>query len=62
MTLTDAFESGNSLCRYCDQEGILMSEAMIRREAAMGEMTREEIIAEMNRNLLVMRESIRRGL
>lgn len=62
MTLTDAFESGISLCKYCEQERILMSEAMIRREVAMGEMTREEILGEMNKNLLVMRESIRRGL
>ncbi len=62
MTLTDAFESGNSLCSYCNQEKILMSEAMIRREIAQGDMTREEILEEMGRNLSVMRESIRRGL
>lgn len=62
MTLMDAFVSGNSLCRYCDQEGILLSEAMIRREVALGDRTRDEILEEMNRNLLVMRESIRRGL
>ncbi len=62
MTLTDAFESGTSLCTYCGQEKILMSEAMIRREVAQGERTRDEILEEMNRNLIVMRESIRRGL
>lgn len=62
MTLTDAFESGKSLCLYCNQEKILMSEAMIRREVAQGDLTREEILEEMSRNLSVMRESIRRGL
>lgn len=62
MILTDAFESGNNLCSYCNQEKILMSEAMIRREVAQGDLTREEILKEMSRNLSVMRESIRRGL
>jgi len=62
ITLTDAFENGKSLCAFCEQEGITMAEAMIRREVAMGEMTREEILEEMNKNLLVMREAIRRGL
>ena len=62
MTLTDAFKSGSNLCKYCEQEGIPMSEAMIRREIALGERSRDEIQEEMKRNLLVMRESIRRGL
>lgn len=62
ITLTDAFATGASLCAFCEQENIPMSEAMIRREVAMGEMTREEIIEEMRKNLLVMREAIRHGL
>ncbi|MBR0081392.1 MAG: L-serine ammonia-lyase, iron-sulfur-dependent, subunit alpha [Clostridia bacterium] len=62
IALTDAFVNGETLCRFCAQEGILLSEAMIRREIAMGEMTRDEIWEEMRKNLLVMREAIRRGL
>lgn len=62
ISLNDAFGSGASLCAYCEEQQIPISEAMIRREVAMGEMTREEIWEEMRKNLLVMRESIRRGL
>ena len=62
IALNDAFINGATLCRFCEQEGILMSEAMLRREVARGEMTREEVWEEMRKNLLVMREAIRRGL
>ena len=62
VSLTDAFVNGATLCKYCAQEQITLAEAMIRREIAMGEMTRDEIIEEMRKNLLVMREAIRRGL
>ena len=62
ITLTDAFESGKTLCEFCMQENITLAEAMIRREIAMGEMSIEEILEEMHKSLLVMRESIRRGL
>lgn len=62
ITLTDAFESGKTLCEFCMQENITLAEAMIRHEIAMGEMSREEILEEMHKSLLVMRESIRRGL
>lgn len=41
ITLTDAFESGKTLCEFCMQENITLAEAMIRREIAMGEMSRE---------------------
>ncbi len=62
MSLLDAFESGKNLCAYCEQEQITMAEAMIRREIAMGELSRDQILAEMKKNLDVMREAIRRGL
>ncbi len=62
ISLTDAFESGSKLCSFCAQEKITLAEAMIRREIARGEMTCEEILEEMKKNLLVMRESVRSGL
>lgn len=62
MKLSDAFVSGKNLCEYCAEANVTIAEAMIRREEAMGERTREEILAEMGKNLAVMRESVRKGL
>ena len=56
------FNSGIELIRLCDEEGIKISEAMIRREVQMGDSTREQIIAEMRTDLKVMRESVKKGL
>ena len=56
------FNNGIELIRLCDEEGIKISEAMIRREVQMGDSTREQIIAEMRTDLKVMRESVKKGL
>lgn len=57
-----AFVNGESLRRYCVEQGISIYEAMKRREVKLSERTREEIEAEMLENLVVMREAVRRGL
>ena len=62
MLLSDAFENGESLRKYCLENDIPIYEAMIRREEKHSERAREEILAEMRENLNVMRESVYRGL
>ena len=62
MLLSEAFENGESLRKYCLENDIPIYEAMIRREEKQSERSREEILAEMRLNLNVMRESVYRGL
>ena len=57
-----SFHHGSELLALCQREGIAPGEAMLRREIEEGSRTREEIFAEMRRNLAVMRASIRDGL
>lgn len=60
--LADVFENGESIRKYCLQNQITIAEAMQRREEHLSERSREEIRAEMYKNLVVMRESVRKGL
>ena len=60
--LADVFENGESIRKYCLQNQITIAEAMQRREEYLSERSREEIRAEMYKNLVVMRESVRKGL
>lgn len=62
LTLTEAFENGESLRRYCLENDIAIWEAMIQREEKQSDLTREEILSEMHINLEVMRESVLKGL
>lgn len=62
MQLTDAFQNGESLRRYCLENNVPIFEAMIRRETKISDQSREGIIAEMQKNLDVMRASVDRGL
>ena len=62
MHITSAFENGESLRRFCLENDIPIYEAMMRREEKQSEKTRVEILAEMQKNLDVMRESVYRGL
>ena len=62
MLLSEAFQNGESLRRYCLENDIPIFEAMIRREEKQSEQPRGEILAEMRRNLEVMRASVERGL
>ena len=62
ITLTDAFQNGESLRVYCREHDIPIWEAMIQREIKQSERTREDILDEMRQNLQVMRESVERGL
>lgn len=49
------------MCVISSREKIPVSEIMLRSEAERSERSREEIISEMQSNLAVMRESVRRG-
>lgn len=60
--LTQAFNNGESLRSYCQQNGISIWEAMIAREIKISERTREAIVAEMQENLNVMRDAVHEGL
>ncbi len=62
MLLSEAFENGESLRKYCLENDIPIYEAMIRREEKQSERSREEILDEMRLNLSVMKESVYRGL
>ncbi len=62
MTIKEAFENGESLRKYCWDEGILISEAMQRREVHISERSIESIREEMRKNLEVMRASVNEGL
>ncbi|MCE5189334.1 MAG: L-serine ammonia-lyase, iron-sulfur-dependent, subunit alpha [Eubacteriales bacterium] len=62
MLLSEAFVSGESLRRYCLENDVPIYEAMIRREEKQSEIPRTEILAEMKKNLDVMRASVERGL
>lgn len=60
--LSKAFENGESLRRFCQENDIPIYEAMMRREEKNSEQSRAVILAEMQKNLDVMRESVNRGL
>ena len=63
MSVLAAFESGETLRKYCLTNDIPIWEAMIRREERIdSDRTRAEIIAEMQVNLDVMRTSVQQGL
>jgi len=62
VLLSEAFANGESLRRYCLENGIPIYEAMMRREEKQSECSREEVLAEMQKNLDVMKESVCRGL
>lgn len=62
ISLTDAFDTGESLRKYCQEQDVPIWEAMIQREVKHSEQSREAVLAEMQRNLQVMRESVNRGL
>ncbi|NCB30414.1 MAG: L-serine ammonia-lyase, iron-sulfur-dependent, subunit alpha [Clostridia bacterium] len=56
------FNTGVELLSICSGEGIPIYEAMIRRELELGEFSRDELRKEMQRNLDVMRDSVKKGL
>ena len=62
MTLSAAFENGESLRRFCQENDIPIYEAMMRREEKLSELPREALLAEMQKNLDTMRDSVSRGL
>lgn len=56
------FHSGKELCEICANENITIGEVMLRNETEQSEFSRAEILAEMKKNLQVMRESVSDGL
>lgn len=56
------FKKGDELVALCRREKCAISEVMLRRELEQGERSREELVAEMKKNLDTMRASVREGL
>ena len=56
------FRSVRELVELAENEGKLISEIMIEQEMLISGRTREEIFAQMDRNLTVMEETVERGL
>lgn len=57
-----AFHTGEELLALCRSEHMPISRAALAYEEEAGERSREEILAEMEKNLATMEESIRVGL
>jgi len=61
--MTDyTFRRGDELLALCRRGQCAIGEAMLRREIEQSERTREELLAEMKKNLDTMRASVREGL
>ena len=60
--MTYQFSTGEELILLCAEHNITMAEAMIRAEMQSSELSREDIVDEMRKNLYVMRESIDEGI
>ena len=60
--MTYVFNTGAELLACCREEGIPIHEAMIRRELELGDLGRNDLRGEMQRNLTVMRASVEKGL
>ncbi|HEY4624120.1 MAG TPA: L-serine ammonia-lyase, iron-sulfur-dependent, subunit alpha, partial [Solibacillus sp.] len=56
------FRSVRELVELAENEGKLISELMIEQEMLISGRSREEIFAQMDRNLTVMEEAVERGL
>ncbi len=56
------FRSVAELVEIAETEGILISEIMIRQEVEVSKRTREEVYAEMDRNLRVMEQAVEDSL
>ncbi|MCR5809052.1 MAG: L-serine ammonia-lyase, iron-sulfur-dependent, subunit alpha [Clostridiales bacterium] len=56
------FSNGAELVKLCEEEGVKISEAMLRREEQISDTTRQQAILEMRKDLKVMRASIKKGL
>ncbi|WPK11988.1 MULTISPECIES: L-serine ammonia-lyase, iron-sulfur-dependent, subunit alpha [Bacillales] len=56
------FQNVRELVERAEQEGKLISEIMIEQEMQMTGRSREDIMAQMDRNLTVMEEAVERGI
>ncbi|MCT6923508.1 L-serine ammonia-lyase, iron-sulfur-dependent, subunit alpha [Metasolibacillus sp.] len=56
------FQNVRELVERAEQEGKLISEIMIEQEIQMTGRSREDIMAQMDRNLTVMEEAVERGI
>lgn len=56
------FHSGAELCALCAREDVTIGEAMLRNEMEQSELPRDQVTAQMQSHLEVMRASIRKGL
>lgn len=56
------FKNGKELLELCEEKNISISEAMINREIAISNHTREEIITQMEETYQVMKEAVESGI
>ena len=56
------FTSGKTLLSLCSAENVSISEAMLRREISLGEISREEILEKLNASIAIMKNSTREPL
>ncbi len=56
------FHDGQTLLKLCEEKQWPISEVMIQYDMARNERSKEDVLAYMQRNLDVMKESIQRGL
>lgn len=56
------FHTGRDLLKICTREDVSIGDVALRYEIENGDNAREDIIAEMEKNLATMEESIRQGL
>ncbi|WP_088033680.1 L-serine ammonia-lyase, iron-sulfur-dependent, subunit alpha [Evansella clarkii] len=56
------FRNVEELVAIAEKEGIQISEVMIRQEMKIHDRSREEVIAQMERNLAVMEKAVHRGI
>lgn len=56
------FSSGSALISLCEEHGIRISEAMLRRETTELEADREQVIARMEKSYGIMKRAVERSL
>ncbi|MBU9720387.1 MULTISPECIES: L-serine ammonia-lyase, iron-sulfur-dependent, subunit alpha [Bacillaceae] len=56
------FRNAEELVTFAENEGISISEVMIRQEMEHHERSKEDIMAQMERNLAVMEKAVERGI
>ena len=56
------FRNVDELIELAETKGVKISEVMIEQECLVSGRTREEVLAQMDRNLMVMEQAVEKGL